>query len=272
MKLMVTADDFAISFAAADGIIHAASYGCLTQTGLFANTPAAEYGVRRLLNEFPDFCLGQDINLVTGRPLSDPELIPSLVEEDGSFRKSGSHRMQDRTQPNHIPYEEAYLESENQIKRYIELTGHRPCYLNGHAYSCENTKKAFYDLAEKYDIPILSDVLDRYGLKSGPDTAPWNNVTQMDANGKWDFSPVTQLDRDPLRFFTEGKLTYLNEALENNGIAHIHTHSGFVDRDLMRMTSFNLIRMMEADFVTSQELNSWIRENNVELIDIRDLL
>lgn len=51
MKLIVTADDFAITFAGADGVIHAATYGCLTQTGLFANMPSSEYGAKRLLNE-----------------------------------------------------------------------------------------------------------------------------------------------------------------------------------------------------------------------------
>ncbi|MBQ6489586.1 MAG: ChbG/HpnK family deacetylase [Solobacterium sp.] len=272
MKLIVTADDFAITFAGADGVIHAATYGCLTETGLFSNSPAAEYGVKRLLSECPDFCLGQDINLVTGRPLSDPERIPSLVDEEGNFRKSGYHRMLDKTNPNHIPYEEAYIETEAQILKFIDLVGKKPAYLNGHSYGCENTHKAFKDLAVKYEIPVLSEVLAKCNIPGGMDTAPWNAVTTMDANGKWDFSPATQLDRDPLKFFTEGKLEYLNKALEEDGIAHIHTHTGFVDRDLVRLSSFNLIRMMEADFVTSSELNNWIKENNVELISVRDLL
>lgn len=272
MKLIVTADDFAITFAGADGIIHAATYGCLTQTGLFSNTPAAPYAVARLLKECSDFCLGQDINLVTGRPLSDPKDIPSLTEPDGSFRKSGSHRKQDETEPNHIPYEEAFLESENQIKEFIKLVGHKPAYLNGHAYSCPNSRKAFNDLAEKYEIPKLEDVLKKHGLSGGPETAPWNVVEKMDDTGKWDFSPMVQLERDPLKMFVEGKLTYLQKALEGNGIAHIHTHTGFVDRDLLRLSSFNMIRMMEGDFICSPELNNWIKENNVELISVRDLL
>lgn len=272
MKLIVTADDFAITFAGADGVIHAATYGCLTETGLFSNSPAAVYGVKRLLSERPDFCLGQDINLVTGRPLSDPKLIPSLVTEDGKFRTSGSHRLEDKTNPNHIPYEEAVIETEAQIQKFIELAGRKPEYLNGHSYGCENTKKAFADMAAKYEIPVLMDVLAKYNLPGGLDTAPWNNVSVMDATGKWDFSPATQLDRDPLKFFTEDKLEYLTKALEKNGIAHIHTHTGFVDRELIRLSSFNLIRMMEADFITSPELNNWIKKNNVELISVRDLL
>ena len=272
MKLLVTADDFAITYAAADGVVHAATYGCLTQTGLFSNSPAAAYGVKRLLSEAPNFCLGQDINLVTGRPLSDPEDIPSLVDEAGNFHKSGYHRLLDRTTPNHITYEEAYKETETQIRKFIELVGKTPAYLNGHSYSCENTVKAFRDLAAKYNIPILMDVLAKHNLAGGIETAPWNNVSVMDATGKWDFSPATQLDRDPLKWFVEGKLEYLSKALKEDGIAHIHTHTGFVDRDLMRLTSFNLIRMMEADLLTSKELNDWIRENDVELITVKELI
>lgn len=270
MKLIVTADDFGISDAATDGIIKCGRVGVLTQTGLFSNMPGAKYAVDRLMRECPHVCLGEDINLVAGKPVTDPKLIPTLVQENGYFKTSGMHRILDKTSPNHISYEEACLETENQIKKFIELAGKKPEYLSGHAYGCENTHKALRDIAAKYEIPLSQDLYEKIGVASGTNTAIWNALDGMTTNGKWDFSVETQLSRDPLQMFIDGKIEYLQKALENDGIAHIHTHAGFVDRDLFRRSSFTLIRAMEADFICSEELINWVKTNNVELVSFKD--
>lgn len=270
MKLIVTADDYGISDAVTDGICKCARDGVLTQTGLFSNMPGAEYAVRRMKEETPHICLGEDVNLVAGAPVTDPALIPSLVQENGMFKTSGMHRKWDATQPEHIPYEEAYLETENQVKRFIDLTGTAPAYLSGHAYGTKATNQALKDVAAKYDIPLSEEMYRKIGVASGLETASWNRITTQKEDGKWDFSIETQLSKDPLQYFIDGKLEYLDKALKEDGIAHIHTHAGYVDRDLFRRSSFTLIRIMEQDFICSKELTEWVRKNNVELVSIRD--
>ena len=39
-----------------------------------------------------DICLGQHTNVCVGNPISDPESIPSLVQEDGTFKTSKMYR------------------------------------------------------------------------------------------------------------------------------------------------------------------------------------
>ena len=269
MKLIVTADDYGITDAVTDGICKCARVGVLTQTGLFTNMPGSEYAAKRLINEYPHICLGEDINLVAGSPVTDPKLIPTLVQEDGSFMTSRMHRVKDKTEPNHIKYEDAYLETENQVKRFIELTGKKPEYISGHSYGTTETERAMKDVAAKYDIVLSADMYKKIGVGSGAETAQWNKV-EVKQDGKYDFGVETQLSRDPLKMFIEGKLEYLNKALAENGIAHIHTHAGFVDRDLFRRSSFTLIRIMESDFICSKELVDWVKTNNVELVSIKD--
>lgn len=270
MKLIITADDFGITDAVTDGIIKCAREGVLTQTGLFSNMPGAEYAVNRICKECPNVCLGQDINLVCGYPVTNPNLIKTLVQPSGEFKTSGMHRTLDKTEPNHISFEEAYLETDNQIKKFIELVGKKPEYLSGHAYGCENTQKALSEVAKKYDVPLASDMYKKIGVESGLDTAIWNRQSGMTETGKWDFSVETQLERDPLKLFVNGEIDYLQKALKDNGIAHIHTHAGYVDRDLFRRSSFTLIRAMEQDFLCSEEFKEWIKENNVELVSIKN--
>ncbi len=269
MKLIVTADDYGISDAVTDGILKCARDGVLTQTGLFSNMPGAKYAVERMLKECPHICLGEDINLVAGYPVTAPELIPTLVQENGSFKTSRMHRFLDKTTPNHITYEEAFLETENQVKKFIELVGKKPEYLSGHAYGCENTNKALEDVAKKYEIVLAMDMYKKIGVGAGSEAAGWNKIS-TDENGKHQFDIETQLSRDPLQMFIDGKIEYLQKALEEDGIAHIHTHAGYVDRDLLRRSSFTMIRMMEADFISSPELVKWVKDNNIQLVSIKD--
>lgn len=270
MKLIVTADDYGITDAVTDGICKCARLGVLTQTGLFTNMPGSEYAAKRMINEYPHICLGQDINLVAGNPVTDPKLIPTLVQEDGSFRTSSMHRKLDQTQPNHIKYEEAYLETENQVKRFIDLTGKKPAYLSGHSYGTVETERAIKDVAQKYEVVLSMDMYKKIGVAAGLETAEWNKVV-VKSDGKYDFGMDVQFSRDPLKLFKEGKLDYLEKALKENGVAHIHTHAGFADKDLFDLSSFTLIRIMEANFITSKELVDWVKVNNVELVSINDL-
>ena len=80
MKLIVQSDDLGITEAVSCGIERGIRDGVVTCTGLFSNMPAAEFAVN-LIRPYPNVCLGQDINLVAGRPVSDPADIPSLVQE-----------------------------------------------------------------------------------------------------------------------------------------------------------------------------------------------
>ena len=260
---MVTSDDYGITYGGTDGVLTACRQGILTQTGLFSNMECAKYAVDRMSKEFPNICLGIDINLVCGNPVSNPEDIPSLVESNGAFRSSGSHREEDKTNPEHIPYEEAYLETKNQVEKFIELAGKKPEYLNGHSYSTDLTRKAMSEIAKEYGIPQLMDVLRKNNLKGGGATAPWNTKP---------FPIEEQIKANPVSWFVEGKLTYLEDALKNDGVAHIHVHAGFVDAEIFKLSTYTIIRAKDLELITSPQLLKWVKDNDVELISMKDLV
>lgn len=268
MRMIVTADDYGISDAVTEGILTCARRGCLTQTGLFTNMPGSEYAAKRMIKEFPHISLGQDINLVAYKPVTDYKLIPTLVDEDGYFIKSSRHRFLDKTDPHHMSYEDAYLETENQVKKFIEFTGRKPDYLGGHAYICDATMRSIQDVAKKYGIPVVHDLFRELNVVQ-KDT-PWNALQER-PDGTWGFGMEEQSKIHPLQSFINGEVTFLQEALEKDQTVDLHTHAGFVDEDLIRRSSFTLIREKEADLLCSQELLSWIEENHVELVSLKDL-
>ena len=161
MKLIIQSDDLGITEAVSCGIARAAREGAITCTGLFSNMPAAAFSVE-LMKSYPQICLGEDINLVAGRPCADPEKIPSLVQKDGSFLTSGMHRAIDQKDGNqdHVRLEDCLIETEAQILKFRELTGKLPEYLHGHSYSTPATWKAMEEMGKKYGVTTDSGFLE----------------------------------------------------------------------------------------------------------------
>ncbi len=265
MKLFIQADDYGMTTGVTDGIVACGRDGVLTQTGLFTNMPSTEYAVKRYFSEIPHVLLGQDLNLSTGSPVTDPKLIPTLVQENGAFLTSRMHRQKQSEDPDHVSYEEAYLEYDNQVKRFIELVGHKPGYIGGHAWHNEVTNRALQDIIDKYEvrdamrlIPMDSEKIIRIG--------GWSNPKQL-PDKSYDYSVMTQLEQDPLEMFITHKLKTLEEYADQDVLAIIHTHAGFLDRDLYKLSSFNAVRPMEAGFLCSAELKDFIRKHHIELIN-----
>ena len=266
MKLFVQADDYGMTTGVTDGIAACGKYGALTQTGLFTNMPSAEYAVKRWKEEMPHVLLGEDLNLSTGRPVTEPSLIPSLVNEDGSFLTSKQHRIKEKQTPGHVRYEEAYLEYENQIQRFIELTGHIPGYICGHAWSNETTQKALSAIVEKYGcrdaMKLIPPAGDSKVIRMGGWASP-----KIKADMSYDYSPQTQLDQDPVDYWNNGLKEKMEEIADQDVLVMLHTHAGFLDRDLYKLSSFCTVRPMEAGFIMSEELNSFIKEHHIELVN-----
>ena len=267
MKMMIQADDYGITTAVTDGIVACAREGVMTQTGLFTNMPCTEYAVKRIA-EYPQVLLGIDLNLSTGSPVTAPEKIPSLVQENGAFLTSGMHKELDKTDRHHVRYEDAFLEYDNQVKRFIELVGRKPGYVGGHAWSSEETNRALDDIAEKYG---LFNVMRETNFTLEEDLESQWARPVIGKDGKMEFNVMTQMENDPLQMFIDGKLKKLEEALHKDEAFLLHTHAGFLDRDLLKISSYNMLRAMEAGFLMSRELKDWIKSNRVELVTYLDV-
>ena len=278
MKLIVQADDFAMTDAVAEGILKAARDGILTQTGLMTCGPHAEYYAKRILSECPHIALGQEINLVSGRPVSNPKDIPTLVDEQGRFIKSRVHKELDLTDPHHTKYEDSYREIEAQYLKFIEIVGHKPYFFGLHSYHNDEMMQAMKDIQEKYDIPGLEDTIAKLNLhiQMGP-WYPLKNMPSKDGLVKNDKKEVLSLDYqysfDAKEMFFSGKCGYITDHVnEENTYTMLHTHAGFIDRDLLDMSTLTMTRVMELDLLCCDEMKKWIKDNNVQLVNFRDVM
>ncbi len=256
MKLLFQSDDYGITRAAAQGILHGIKNGVVRNTGLFANMPWAAECVEWIRPYLDEIAFGIDLNASTGSSLLGYDKVPNLCHEDGSFYTSRENRALDVDAPDHdhVDYDQVYAEFEAQIEKFIELVGKKPDYIHGHAYGTKTTDRARRTLAEKYGVVYTGDVRNRPNVKSA---MGWY---------MYGAGPEAQLKSDPLGYITEDK-----DGLLDNEYGYIITHCGYCDAELFHLSSFNTCRVVDLEAACSPKMKEWIRENGIELITFKEL-
>lgn len=103
-RTIINADDFGWDTDATEAIIQLARLGCISSTTIMANLVNPD-DLDRIM-ENPAISTGIHLNLIAGKPLSDPEQIYSIVNpEDGAFFTSSilwKKVVLGQVQPKHI--------------------------------------------------------------------------------------------------------------------------------------------------------------------------
>ena len=210
--------------------------------------------------EYPHVLLGQDINLVGGKPVSDPALVPALVDDRGWFVTSVERANTREDNPDPYPYDQTVLEVENQVKRFIELTdGGLPGYLKGHSYGTATTMRAISDVAKKYGIPTESDICDKFNIV-------W---LKMD----WLKKPVFRFE-DQVSCDVENLTIDLIERSVAEGIENmmIVVHAGYLDATLFDYSGYTAIRYNDLKMIQSKKLKQRIEDLGIQLVNDCDFL
>lgn len=247
MKIIMRADDLGFSEAVNYGIYKAAKEGVITSVGMMPNMKAARHGYD-LVKDL-DIALGQHTNICVGKPLTDPKLIPSLVQENGEF--CSSREIRARTEDT-IDIRECELEIEAQYKQFRMITGKDPDYFECHAVFSKNFFIALKNVAKRYHLFYENVVFDKeFEEKTG--------ICGI---------PLAKLDQNNLY----NPKTYMNENLslaKQYDCCVFVFHPGFLDQYILTHSSFTLIRAMECDFLCSDWIADWIKNNHFELTDFR---
>jgi len=252
MKLIIKSADYALTKSVMYGILHGTTDGMITCTGLMTNFPWSKEAAE-LMAKNSHVCLGQDINITVGYPVSDPALIPSLVTEDGTFKNSKFHRT---AETDVVVYEEALIETEAQVKKFIEFTGKNPEYIQSHANKGSGKKiiaDAIAAIGKKYGIPDYTKARENWYC---PDiyTIP--------------FTLEEQNKRRLVEDIITDKYGILNCGKE---VVMLNLHAGYHDRDLEEVSSFTIVRIDDLEAACSPKVRQWMKDNNVQLASFRDV-
>ncbi len=130
--LLIIADDIGIGPNTTTGILQLAAQGIVTGSALLVNSPYTTEAVRRWRQLGSTLELGWHPNLTLDAPLSPPSQVPSLVRPDGTFWPLGAFLQRwflGLLDPHQIE-----RELRLQLKRFAELVGHPPTFVNCHQH------------------------------------------------------------------------------------------------------------------------------------------
>lgn len=272
MKLIIQADDFSMTDATAEGILKCCREDVMTQIFVMTNGPHSKYYVDRVVKEHPDVLLGLEINLVSGRPVSDRRTVPSLTDERGYFLSSVKRNELDRNGKNDMSYKEILSEMTAQYERFVEYTGHKPFFTAIHSYHNQQMNDALKELQQKYHLDHFHDLTDSLTSVSFAELGPWYQKTRKRGDAK-ERSLDYQYSIDPLQMFMDRECHFLTDYEDDpEYTAMLHTHASFVDKDLLDLSTLHILRLMELNFLCSPEFKKWIKEKNIELVNFRDLV
>lgn len=131
-KLLVIADDIGIGPDTTAGILQLGAMGIVTGSVLLVNSPYAAEAVRlwRRQGSLPE--IGWHPELTLDAPIAPAAQIPSLVRADGTFyplKQFLKRWMLGLFEPRDIE-----VELRLQLRRFIDMVGHPPTFLNWHQH------------------------------------------------------------------------------------------------------------------------------------------
>lgn len=241
-KLIVNADDFGYCEAVNYGIISSHVNGIVTSTTIMANMPGFNHAVK-LLDEFSTLGCGVHMTLSCNKPLNDN--LKTLVDENGRF-----HRRINDEVINNIDLDELYREFCTQIDTVIE-SGVKITHLDSHhhVHTIPQFEEVIKAILDKYKLPI------RGGFKQN-----------------FDYDKVVPCIND---FYNKNvSVGYFSKSLDkikSYEICDLMSHPAFVESFLLNSTSYAIERAKEHEILTSKEIKDFIKENDIELVNYKNI-
>lgn len=255
-KILLRADDLGYSEAINYGIEKAVKEGLIRSVGVMVNMPATEHGVHLLKDE--SIAFGQHTNFCAGQPISDPKLIPSLVDGKGMFKTSSVYR---KAEKDFVHYDEALIEIEAQYHRFLDLFNKKPDYFEGHAVASENFFRALEDFAQEHELKYS-------GLPKGKDPNHLDEDSFVLINQQKVYMTMESMNKgyDPYNTFYK-----MIENQREDGVAMMIFHPGYLDDYIIQHSSLLLPRTKEVTFLTDREIGNFLIDKEIDCLDYRDL-
>ena len=247
-KILVRADDLGYSEAFNYGLARAVKSGIVRSVGVMPNMEWAEHGVRLL--DGTDVTFTVHANICQGRPITDPSLIPSLVDENGFFKDKSLYR---EAKEDFVVLDEVVMEVEAQYNRLVELTGKKPFMVEAHAVPSNNFHKALNIVGQKYGLILMG-----FDPSRGPKIGNHVMKFSMDS-GNADYNPFESFKKAAMLPQAEDECTMMV------------LHPGYVDEYVLTTSYITTQRALEVAFAINPDVPKWCEENGVKLMTYADL-
>ena len=264
-RLIINSDDYGRTPEISRGIREAHLRGVVTSTTCMMNIPTTAEDIAVALKETPALGLGVHLVLTMGRPLSSPESVPSITDQNGHFLKYAALV----EQLPHLNLDEVKQEWHAQIETFIKAAGHKPTHLDSHHHSSYFSPELFHEmlsLAKEYDCAI------RFPF-TGNIAKELEETNERVPDLIKEFDP-RRPDRFVVDFYDERATS--EELLDiihhlPDGTTEIMCHPGYTDEAFAQESVYNNQRDRELEILTDPSIKEAIQANGIQLITFASL-
>ena len=245
-KLIVNADDFGLTKGVNKGIIKGYRQGIITSSTALVNMPAWAHAAG-LLHSYPRLGVGLHFNLTSGRPVSAPEAIPSLVDEDGNFLGD----LEFLTSADSVDIARELYNQYNLLVR----SGVKPTHIDSHhdIHTLDNVMPVVLVFASRLGLPVRQ--------------VPWALVRYSSAGAKTTGDLVVNFkDRGANRPNFERLLSQCK-----TDTVELRCHPGMVDAELERFSGYTWQRERELAVVCAYDKDDFPKAYGYQLINFSGL-
>ena len=272
-RVIINADDFGISQGVNRGIAETHLNGILTSASLMVNMPHTQDAVQ-IIKRLPNLKIGLHISLTGGKPVSNREDIPHLVDKNGFFPKRGINLVWKVLYNGDKMLKEIAKEIRAQIK-LMKAFGLNINHLDSHdhIHVFPSILDIVIQLAREYSIPRIrypnqkfiyifknpSRLLKSYLLS----VLTCCSKNKLNKNGVFTCDCFWGLVESGN--LNEATLMAILKALPE-GLNEIVCHPGYVDNELLKI--FPVVYNWEEELkaLTSSKVKSLIKDYGIELI------
>lgn len=273
MKLVQASDDFGYSDGFNLGLKKAMKFDTVTHINLMTDCPG-NIDAFRFLKDHPYVSVGWHQHF-RGRPVVDPSLVPSLLDENGRFRfidvwNSDTFNQEARNRKYEgVDEEEMVLELRAELQLMYEHAGRFPDFGGGKGDN--PVGRATNRVCEEFGIPFSKAALQKTGR------------TMVHIHQPGEATYLKRINPDSyIRNCTYDPMEYLRndpQGILKNECSQISWHAGFYDDYVFMDGSyfyegdkryFEPSPLVDCAMLCSKQIRDWIRENRVELVSMRD--
>jgi predicted glycoside hydrolase/deacetylase ChbG (UPF0249 family) len=161
IRLIIHSDDFGLHPCINRAIVDVARSGVLTSASWMANGSAADEALQAAAS-IPGLGVGVHLNIVRGRPLSDPAEVPSLVDSKGRFFNSVGVLLW-KSFLGQLRDEDIYLEYRRQVERMLR-SGMAPTHFDGEKHThllLPGSRRAVEKLCREFEVKKVRTISEQ---------------------------------------------------------------------------------------------------------------
>jgi len=245
------ADDFNLTQGVNRGILEAHKYGIVMSTSIMINLPGIEESTVQLFDS-PALDVGLHINLTYGKPVSEPEQVKSLVDDQGVFWRRPKILMEYAKREDIIREINAQLKLAKKMNLNIShIDSHH------HIHQFEPfIHHHIIELAEDLHLAVRSideEMRECCRLRNVPTTEGFCG----------NFYGVENVSPERLEDLIGLMPSAINEVM---------CHPGYNDEELTEISSYTIERNQEVKVLTSPKIVQLLQKNQVKLSSFADIL